>query len=170
MMSNWLDRVGSVIPRGFSRHYILTSIREVPMSGKEIIDKAISESGGIWKPSPGLIYPLLGRLIEEGLIDQTDDGRYKITMKGLDMIKDLESVHNVFQKQFEVLLRVGSRGRFMTLDLLDRITNIGSALSSNLDKMTEQERNRYRHFLKTELRKVDQQQTQESNNINKKGD
>ena len=44
-MSNWLDRVGSVIPRGFSRHYVLTSIREVPMSGKEIIDKAIAESG-----------------------------------------------------------------------------------------------------------------------------
>jgi DNA-binding PadR family transcriptional regulator len=169
-MSNWLDRVGSVIPRGFSRHYVLTSIKEVPMSGKEIIDKAISESGGIWKPSPGLIYPLLGRLIEEGLIDQMDDGRYKITTKGLDMIKDLESVHNVFQKQFQVLLRVGNRGRFMTLDLLDRITNIGSALSSNLDKMTEQERNRYRDFLKTELRKVDQQQTQESDNINKKGE
>src|SRR5215510_11122956 len=130
-MSNWLDRVGSVIPRGFSRHYVLTSIKEIPMSGKEIIDKAIDESGGIWKPSPGLIYPMLGRLIEEGLIDQTDDGRYKITMKGLDMIKDLESVHNVFQKQF------GSRGRFMILDLLDRITNIGSALSSNLDKMTD---------------------------------
>ena len=97
-----------------------------------------------------------------------EDGRYKLTTKGLDMIKDLESVHNVFQKRFEVLLRVGSRGRFMTLDLLDRITNIGSALSSNLDKMTEQERKRY--FLKTELRKVDQQQTQESNNIDKKGE
>ena len=52
----------------------------------------------------------------------------------------------------------------MTLDLLDRITNIGSAL----DKMIEQERKRY--FLKTELRKVDQQQTQESNNIDKKGE
>jgi DNA-binding PadR family transcriptional regulator len=88
------------------------------MSGKEIIDKAISESGGIWKPSPGLIYPLLGRLIE-GLIDQTHDGRYKITTKGLDMINDLESMHNVFQKQFEALLRVGSRGRFMTLDLIE---------------------------------------------------
>jgi DNA-binding PadR family transcriptional regulator len=170
MMSNWLDRVGSVIPRGFSRHYVLTSIKEVPMSGKEIIDKAIDESGGMWKPSPGLIYPMLGRLIEEGLIDQMDDGRYKITMKGLDMIKDLESVHNVFQKQFGVLLRVGSIGRFMTLDLLDRVTNIGNALSSNLAKMTQQERKRYRHFLKTELRKVDQQQTQENNNINKKGD
>ena len=33
--------------------------------------------------------------------------------------------------------------------------------------MTEQELDR--HFLKTELRKVDQEQTQESNNINEKG-
>jgi len=56
----------------------------------------------------------------------------------------------------------------MTLDLLDRITNIGSALSSNLDKTTEQERNRYSHFLKTELRKLDQQH-RESTNINKNG-
>ena len=127
MISSWLDRVGSVIPRGFSRHYVLTSIRDAPMSGKEIIDKAIAESGGIWKPSPGLIYPLLGRLIEEGLIDQTDDGRYKITTKGLDMIKDLESVHNILQEQFEVLLRLGSIGRYMTLDLLDRISNIGTS-------------------------------------------
>lgn len=169
MTSNWLDRVSSVIPGGFSRHYILTSLREAPMSGKEIIDKAIAESGGVWKPSPGLIYPMLGRLIQEGLIDQMYDGRYKVMIKGLDMLKDLESVHNIFQKQFEILLRLGSAGRFITLDLLDRISNIRTALSSNLDKMTEQERNRYMQFLRTELRKVNQQETQESNNINKQG-
>lgn len=58
MTSNWLDKVGSVIPRGFSRHCVLTSIRESPMTGKEIIGKAIAESGGTWKSSPGLIYPM----------------------------------------------------------------------------------------------------------------
>src|SRR5215472_17903014 len=130
MISNWLNRVGSVIPRGFSRHYVLTSIKEVPMSGKEIIDKAIDESGGIWKPSPGVIYPILGRLIEEGLIDQMDDGRYKIMMKGLETIKDLDSVQNIFQKQFELLLRLGNTGRFIKLDLLDRISNLAPALAS----------------------------------------
>ena len=46
-------------------------------------------------------------------------------------------MHNVFKKQFGVLLRVGSLGRFMTLDLLDRITNIGNAMTSNIDKMTD---------------------------------
>ena len=127
------------------------------MSGKEIIDKAILQSSGIWKPSPGLIYPMLGRLLDEGLIEQMEDGRYKITIKGIDMIKDIESVQNVFQKQFEVLQRLGSVGRFMALDLLDRISRIGTALSSNADKMTEQERSRYKQFLCNQLQKINQQ-------------
>ena len=141
MTSHWLNRVGSVIPRGFSRHYILTSIKDVPMSVKEITDKAIAESGDVWKPSPSSIYPMIGKLIDEGLIDQTDDGRYKITTKGLDLIRDLESVHNVLQKQFEAILRVSNTGKFMTLDLLDRIAKVRTALGSNLNKMTEKERN-----------------------------
>ena|SRR5215471_9204428 len=161
MASDWSDRVGSVIPRGFSRHFVLVSLRESPMSGKEIIEKAIFQSSGIWKPSPGLIYPMLGRLLDEGLIEQTDDGRYNITSKGLAMIKDIESVQNVFQKQFEVLLRLGNIGRFVTLDLLDRVSNIGTTLSANIGKMTQQERNRYEQFLKRELSKVDQQQQQQ---------
>lgn len=156
--------MGSVIPRGFSRHYVLVSLREAPMSGKEIIDKAVLQSSGIWKPSPGLIYPMLGRLLDEGLIDQMDDGRYKITIKGIEMIKDIESVQNAFQKQFEVLLRLGSVGRFMALDLLDRISKIGTVLSSNADKMTERERSRYKQFLNSELRKVNELKEKEPNN------
>ena len=156
--------MGSVIPRGFSRHYVLVSLREAPMTGKEIIDKAVLQSSGIWKPSPGLIYPMLGRLLDEGLIDQMDDGRYKITIKGIEMIKDIESVQNAFQKQFDVLLRLGSVGRFMALDLLDRISKIGTVLSSNADKMTEHERSRYKQFLNSELRKVNEQKEKEPNN------
>ena len=138
------------------------------MSGKEIIEKATLQTSGIWKPSPGLIYPMLGRLLDEGLIEQMDDGRYKITSKGLAMIKDIESVQNVFQKQLEVLLRLGSVGKFVTLDLLDRLSNIGTALSANVGKMTQQERNRYTKFLKRELRKVDQQQQQKQEDAKQK--
>ena len=123
MASNWVDRVGSVIPRGFSRYYILGLLRKQPMSGKEIIDKAILESEGIWKPSPGLIYPLLGRLLDEGLIDQSEDGRYKIRPKGIGMTKDIESVQKIFQKQLEVMLRVGSVTRFAALDLIEYLTS-----------------------------------------------
>lgn len=166
MTSDWLERVGSVIPRGFSRHFVLVSLSESTMSGKEIIEKATLQSSGIWKPSPGLIYPMLGRLLDEGLIEQMEDGRYKITAKGLAMIKDIESVQNVFQKQFGVMLRLGNIGRFVTLDLLDRISNLGSAISINIDKMTKQERNRYTQFLRSELRKVDKPRQKEGKNDN----
>jgi DNA-binding PadR family transcriptional regulator len=157
MLSDWLSRVGSAIPRGFSRHYILGLLKQQPMTGKEIIDKAVLQSDGKWRPSPGLIYPLLGRLLEEGLIAETENGRYQITKKGLDITTDVDSVHNIIQKQLDVMLRVGNMGRFMAMDLIDRVSTIGSTLSSNLDRMTEEERNKYRRFLLTELRKLDEQ-------------
>jgi DNA-binding PadR family transcriptional regulator len=158
MISDWLARVGSVIPRGFSRHYILGLLKEQPMSGKEIIDKAVLQSDGKWRPSPGLIYPMLGRLLEEGLIVETDGGRYTITPKGVDIASDIESVRHIIQKQLDVMLRVGNVGRFMALDLIDKISTIGSTLSSNLDKMTVQEKSRYKEFLMKELNKLDKQQ------------
>jgi DNA-binding PadR family transcriptional regulator len=158
MLSDWFSRVGSAIPRGFSRPYILGLLKEQPMTGKEIIDKAILQSDGKWRPSPGLIYPLLGRLLEENLIAEIDNGKYKITGKGLDIAADIESVHNILQKQLDVMLRVGNIGRFMAMDLIDRISTIGSTLSSNLDRMTEQERSKYRQFLMTELNKLDEQE------------
>ena len=128
------------------------------MTGKEIIDKAILQSDGKWRPSPGLIYPLLGRLLEEGLIDEIENGKYKITGKGLEIAADIDSVHNMLQKQVDVMLRVGNIGRFMAKDLIDRISTIGSTLSSNLDRMTEQERSKYKQFLMTELNKLDEQE------------
>ena len=128
------------------------------MTGKEIIDKAILQSDGKWRPSPGLIYPLLGRLLEEDLIAEIDNGKYKITKKGLDIAADIESVHNILQKQLDVMLRVGNIGRFMAMDLIDRISTIGSTLSSNLDRMTEQELSKYKQFLMTELNKLDEQE------------
>jgi len=160
MISEWLSRVGSAIPRGFSRQYILGLLKEQPMTGKEIIDKATLQSGGKWKPSPGLIYPLLGRLLDEGLVTE-NDGKYIITKKGIEITSDLESFGNVIQKQIDVMMRVGNVGKFVAMDLIDRVVTIGSALSSNLDSMTREERGKYREFLQSELRKLDEQESKE---------
>ena len=157
MISKWIARVGSVIPRGFSRHYVLALLKEQPMTGKEIIDKAILQSDGKWKPSPGLIYPMLGRLLEEGLISETDSGKYRITSKGLEIV-DVDSVRGIMQKQLDVMLRVGNVGKFMTMDLIDRMSTLGSTLSSNLDKMTVQERDKYKQFLLSEIKKLQEQE------------
>jgi DNA-binding PadR family transcriptional regulator len=159
MISEWLARVGSAIPRGFSRHYILTLLKEKPMTGKEIIDRATAQTEGRWKPSPGLIYPLLGRLLDDGLVEENDDGRYSITKKGLAIISDLESLNSVVQKQLDVMLRVGTLGKAVATDLIDRVITIGSAISSNPQAISKDDRSKYRQFLLSELKKMDDQES-----------
>lgn len=157
MLHNWITKLGSTIPKGFSKYYILGLLKEQPMTGREIIDKAILQSEGRWKPSPGLVYPLLGRLLEDGLIKEIENGRYTITKKGIEIASGISSSHPMIQKQLDNMLRLGNISRFMARDLLDRVSAIGSKLSSNLDQMTAEERNKYRQFLLTELSKLEKQ-------------
>jgi len=154
MISEWFQRVGSSVPRGFSRYFILELLKKTPRTGKEIINYAVKQSNGIWKPSPGLIYPLLGRLLEEGLIEETQDGKYQLTKKGKDTASDVDKVNDIIKKQLEVLFRLGNVGRFVAIDLLEKISVMGSILSSNFSNMTDDETKKYRQFLESELKKV----------------
>jgi DNA-binding PadR family transcriptional regulator len=156
MISEWFQRVGSSIPRGFSRYYILELLKKKPHTGKEIIDHATEESDGKWKPSPGLIYPLLGRLLDEGLIEETNDGKYQITKKGKSTAEDIEKINDAVKKQLEVLFRLGNVGKFVAMDILEKVTTMGSLLSSNVSNMTKEETEHYRKFLKSELRKMEE--------------
>ena len=122
MVTEWFQRVGSSIPRGFSRYYILELLATKPHTGKEIIDVATEQSEGKWKPSPGLIYPLLGRLLDEGLIEETKDGKYQITKKGRATSDDLEAVDKIIKNQLDVLMRVKNVGRFVAMDLIERMS------------------------------------------------
>ncbi|MDH3656796.1 MAG: PadR family transcriptional regulator [Nitrosopumilus sp.] len=163
MISEWFQRVGSSIPRGFSRYFILELLKKKAHTGKEIINYAVEQSNGIWKPSPGLIYPLLGRLLDEGLIEEAKDGRYQITKKGLDTAQDVDKINDIVKKQLDVLFRLGNVGRFVALDLLEKIAIMGSVLSSNITNMTDDETQKYREFLQKELEKINEK------NIKKKG-
>lgn len=155
MISEWVQRVGSSVPRGFSRYFILELLKKKPHTGKEIIDAAVKQSEGIWKPSPGLIYPLLGRLLDEGLIEEAKTGKYQITRKGRSTAEDLKSVNDIVKKQLDVLFRLGNVGRFVAMDVLERISSMGSLLSSNVSNMTKEETVKYKKFLESELRKLE---------------
>ena len=159
MISDWFQRVGSSIPRGFSRYFILELLKKKPHTGKEIIDYADEQSEGMWKPSPCLIYPLLGRLLDERLIDETKDGKYQITKKGRATAEDVEKINDAVKKQLEVLLRLGNIGRFVAMDIIEKITTMGSLLSSKGSNMTKNETERYKKFLKTELDKLSEKTT-----------
>ncbi|KAG2480736.1 MAG: PadR family transcriptional regulator [Nitrosopumilaceae archaeon] len=157
MISDWFQRVGSSVPRGFSRYFILKVLKNKPHTGKEIIDLAVKQSDGIWKPSPGLIYPLLGRLLDEGLIEETKTGKYQITRKGKATSNDLESINDIVKKQLDVLFRIGNVGRFVAIDVIERIASMGSVLSSNVSNLTKEETSKYKKFLESELRKIEKE-------------
>ena len=156
MISEWFQRVGSSVPRGFSRYYILELLQKKPHTGKEIIDTAIKQSGGRWKPSPGLIYPLLGRLLEEELIEEAKNGKYQVSKKGKNTLNYLESFNDIIRKQLDTIFRVGNVGKFVAMDVLERVTILGNLLSSNVEKMTKSEAEKYRKFLESELKKIDE--------------
>ena len=156
MISEWFQRVGSSIPRGFSRYFVLELLKEKTYTGKEIIDYAVEQSNGIWKPSPGLIYPLLGRLLDENLIEETKDGRYQLTKEGEETAKDVDKMNEIVKNQLEVLFRLGNVGRFVALDILEKISSMGSILSSNITNMTDEETQKYKEFLQGELDKMNE--------------
>ncbi|MBT3579680.1 MAG: PadR family transcriptional regulator [Nitrosopumilus sp.] len=156
MISEWFQRVGSSIPRGFSRYFVLELLKEKTYTGKEIIDYAVEQSNGIWKPSPGLIYPLLGRLLDENLIQETKDGRYQLTKEGEETAKDVDKMNDIVKNQLEVLFRLGNVGRFVALDILEKISSMGSILSSNITNMTDEETEKYKEFLQSELNKMNE--------------
>jgi DNA-binding PadR family transcriptional regulator len=56
-------------------------LSERPMHGYEVIQELESRSGGVWKPSPGSVYPTLQLLQDEGLVTASEiDGRRVFTL------------------------------------------------------------------------------------------
>ncbi|MCH7877201.1 MAG: PadR family transcriptional regulator, partial [Thaumarchaeota archaeon] len=45
-------------------------------------------------------------------------------------------------------------GRFVAIDILEKISSMGSILSSNFAHMTDDETKKYKHFLESELKKI----------------
>ncbi|MGI8722757.1 MAG: PadR family transcriptional regulator [Geodermatophilaceae bacterium] len=67
--------------RGDVRAAILVLLDEQPRHGYELISEISERSSGIWRPSPGTVYPTLSQLEDEGLITLDRlDGRKTATL------------------------------------------------------------------------------------------
>jgi len=69
---------------------------ERPMHGYELITEMTERSAGRWQPSPGTIYPALGRMAEHGLIESEEvDGkrRYSLTDRGRARLEQYRDEH-----------------------------------------------------------------------------
>ena len=107
MLFYLLSKIGNSIPRGFSRRHILRFIKQHPMiTAKEIVDMAIEQSEGRWKPSPGYIYPMIWKLLAKGLISEVDNGRYSLTKQGMKLLSDIDWAYNLLEKKEYVVPRI----------------------------------------------------------------
>ena len=67
---------GPKASRGDVRAAILALLDEEPMHGYQMIRELDERSGGVWRPSPGSVYPTLQQLEDEGLVRLVEaDGR-----------------------------------------------------------------------------------------------
>lgn len=69
---------GPRVRRGNVRAAAIALLTEEPMNGYQIIQEIGERSGGVWRPSPGSIYPALQQMEDEGLIRaETGEGGRK---------------------------------------------------------------------------------------------
>lgn len=64
--------------RGIIKLLILDSIYESEKHGYEIIKNIGEKFYGIYEPSPGIVYPTLQLLVDEGLIEEKSSGGKKV--------------------------------------------------------------------------------------------
>lgn len=160
-----MAKVSSNVPRGFTRFYALYLINERPMTGKKIMEEAEKRSGGEWRPSPGLIYPLLGRLLRDGLIEENDEGRFTITQKGLETLQQHSKFQSQLEKRLNLVRKLGlsmfTAGKFLAEESMDRILNVTSMMKERIAEGSAELQEKfyvnYKAFLERELEKLERE-------------
>lgn len=106
------DRLHSA-PKGLLRYYILHKIAQKPIHGYEIIQDIDSKTDGAWRPGAGSLYPILKKLVSEGLIkaepEPTEEATrrvYHITPKGVESLAHAKEMFANFQQRFGSLRRL----------------------------------------------------------------
>jgi len=131
------------------------------MTGKEIIEEAELRSEGDWTPSPGLIYPLLNRLLRDKMIIEVDSG-FKITEEGLKILHQYNRMQDQFDRQFQLINKLGisvyTAGKFLAEETIDRITSLSMSLRERLNRKSvdvqEKFDEMYEEFLLSELERL----------------
>ncbi|WP_220448345.1 PadR family transcriptional regulator, partial [Nonomuraea diastatica] len=73
------------IRRGDVRAALLALLHEGPQNGYQMIQGIEERSRGVWRPSPGSVYPALQQLEDEGLVAADEAGgsrTYRVTEQG----------------------------------------------------------------------------------------
>jgi DNA-binding PadR family transcriptional regulator len=128
-------RVGRFLEHGDLRFIVLALIAEQPRHGYELIKELEDRTGGAYRPSPGVIYPTLALLEDEGFIRPVtgEAGRklFEATDEGREALKANQAgVDAVFARMAEA-----AEGADSTRPRIARaMTNLGMALGQRLSR------------------------------------
>jgi len=128
-------RHGRFLDHGDLRFLILALLEEQPRHGYELMKELEDRTGGAYRPSPGVIYPTLALLEDEGLIrpagGETGRKLFEITETGkAELDKNRTGVEAVFARMEEAARFAGPGrpriGRAMM--------NLGMALKNRMSR------------------------------------
>jgi len=100
---HWIKHT-AIVPKGFIRYQVLELLSEKAMSGSEIINEIEKRTEGLWKPSPGSIYPLLSWLQDNNYLKElpVEEGgmkRYALTEKGKALLEEQRRIKMEFRQK-----------------------------------------------------------------------
>lgn len=84
-------RRGPRVRRGDVRAAVLALLAEQPRNGYQLIQEIARRSGGVWRPSPGSVYPALSQLEDEDLVRDRGTGNrrdFELTDAGRQYVDD----------------------------------------------------------------------------------
>jgi DNA-binding PadR family transcriptional regulator len=112
-------------PRGNVRNAVLALLAEEPLHGYAVIGLLAERSGGLWRPSPGSVYPVLAQLQEEGLVTAEEaDGRKVFALTDAGRAHVAEHADELR----EPWTAAESRHRDRAVSLFDTMRGLGGAV------------------------------------------
>ncbi len=123
--------------RGDVRGAILALLAEKPMHGYEILQELAERTQGVWRPSPGSVYPALSLLEDQGLVTSSSaEGRrqYALTDEGR-----AELAKGPATTPWESMMRDADQG---DLALRRAIRQLFKAASQVIDAGTDDQKSR----------------------------
>jgi DNA-binding PadR family transcriptional regulator len=126
-------RGGRLGRQGDLKFVLLALIEEQPRHGYELIKALEERTGGAYRPSPGVVYPTLSLLEDEGFVrpsaGETARKLYEITDEGrAALAQNRAIVDAVFRRMAEAAARSGATGPRVGRAM----ANLGMALQQRL--------------------------------------
>jgi DNA-binding PadR family transcriptional regulator len=129
-------RLGRVFEHGDLRYVLLQLVAEKPRYGYELIKTIEEQFGGLYSPSPGVVYPTLTLLEELGQVSAESGGGtkklYSVTAEGTEFLDaNRTTVDRIFERMAEASRAIGGGP---APEIRRAVGNLEMALSIRLGK------------------------------------